>query len=128
MISKPLTSCEKEKKNFSFSFRVLVSLSTRYGKQIVFIMMLILGAHVLLSLSLFSEIESRIAVALSVKNRCNHIVLQSGQLTYVHIHFKRIGIESICLVTVRQNIISKKYAIGGEKETTANPSCLDASK
>jgi hypothetical protein len=128
LISKPLTSCEKEKKNFSFSFRVLVSLSTRYGKQIVFIMMLILGAHVLLSLSLFSEIESRIAVALSVKNRCNHIVLQSGQLTYVHIHFKRIGIESICLVTVRQNIISKKYAIGGEKETTANPSCLDASK
>lgn len=128
MISKPLTSCEKEKKNFSFSFRVLVSLSTRYGKQIVFIMMLILGAHVLLSLSLFSEIESRIAVALSVKNRCNHIVLQSGQLTYVHIHFKRIGIESICLVTVRQNIISKKYAIGGEKETTANPSFLDASK
>jgi hypothetical protein len=128
LISKPLTSCEKEKKNFSFSFRVLVSLSTRYRKQIVFIMMLILGAHVLLSLSLFSEIESRIAVALSVKNRCNHIVLQSGQLTYVHIHFKRIGIESICLVTVRQNIISKKYAIGGEKETTANPSCLDASK
>lgn len=110
----------KKKKFFSFSFRVLVSLSTRYGKQIVFIMMLILGAHVLLSLSLFSEIEeeSRIAVALSVKNRCNHIVLQSA----------RIGIESICLVTVRQNIISKKYAIGGEKETTANPSCLDASK
>lgn len=93
-------------------------------------MMLILGAHVLLSLSLFSEIEeeSRIAVALSVKNRCNYIVLQSGQLTYVHIHIKRIGIESICLLTVRQNIISKKYAIGGEKETTANPSCLDASR
>ena len=120
----------KKKKLVSFSFRVLVSLSTRYGKQIVFIMMLILGAHVLLSLSLFSEIEeeSRIAVALSVKNRCNHIVLQSGQLTYVHIHIKRIGIESICLLTVRQNIISKKYAIGGEKETTANPSCLDASR
>ena len=75
-------------------------------------MMLILGAHVLLSLSLFSEIEkeSRIAV---VKNRCNHIVLQSGLLTCVHI--KRIGIESICLLTVRQNIISKKYAIGEKR-------------
>jgi hypothetical protein len=77
-------------------------------------MMLILGAHVLLSLSLYSEIEedSRIAVSLSVKNRCNRIVLQLGQLTYVHIHINRIGIESICFLTVRQNIISKKVRNG----------------
>lgn len=96
-------------KETSFFFRVLVSLATRHGKQIVFIMMLILGAHVLLSPSILTA--GRIAVLLSVKNRCNLIVLELGQLTYVvrtYIHIKRIG---TCSLTVRQNIISKRYAM-----------------
>jgi hypothetical protein len=75
-----MTSYGKKKRAASFFFRVLVSLSTRHGKQIVFIMMLILGAHVLLSPSISTEIEGgRIAVALSVKNRCN-LSLRDGSV------------------------------------------------